>query len=408
MEVTEYADGDTPNGVRQLIGNVWEWINNAFVLDGANGLEVAMPDESGGTPWWRVRYLFSRTCYLPISIGSGLNVPRQQYRISMLPRTGWADIKTQPRRRIMTTISYRVSDTPEVGSEESGPPCVCCGMQLSDLDAYCNECQTPSEVSSSAAASDLESDFISVLGASNAGKTVYLGLLLDVLGGPSGLIRGSAKGTFSISLQEQVVTALQQRRFPGKTPTESDMWKWLHCEVSLTSAKKTRQANFITPDFAGEAIAVKLEQAGSFPAITNIVSRSHGIMIVCDSVQVRDAGPQEDLFAMKIGSYIEQLQPSSQDPKRKRVKSGPAIAVVFTKSDTCPEAEENPDLFATNNMPRFVDFCRRSLPNHRFFAASVIGSACSVADDDVVQRQIPLHVEPRGVVEPLHWLMEQS
>ena len=46
VEVTEFAEGDTPNGVRQLIGNVWEWINNAFVLCGANGLEVAMRDES--------------------------------------------------------------------------------------------------------------------------------------------------------------------------------------------------------------------------------------------------------------------------------------------------------------------------------------------------------------------------
>ena len=308
----------------------------------------------------------------------------------------------------MTTISYRTTDTPEVDSDELGPECVVCGKQLSDIDAYCPGCQTPSEVSTSAASSEIGSDFISVLGASNAGKTVYLGLLLDVLGDRNSSIHGAAKGTFSISLQEQVVTALQQRRFPGKTPNESDMWKWLHCEVTMTTAKKTRQANFITPDFAGEAIAVELEQSGSYPAITNIVSRSRGIMIVCDSVQVRDAGPQEDLFAMKIGSYIEQLQLSSHESKRKNAKHAPAIAIVFSKADTCPEAEECPERFASNNMPRFVDFCRRSLPNHKFFATSVIGSACHVMDDDVVQRQIPLHVEPRGVIEPLQWLMEQG
>ncbi|TWT88060.1 formylglycine-generating enzyme family protein [Stieleria varia] len=30
--VTEFAAGSTPNGVRQLIGNVWEWMNTQYVL----------------------------------------------------------------------------------------------------------------------------------------------------------------------------------------------------------------------------------------------------------------------------------------------------------------------------------------------------------------------------------------
>ena len=34
------ASGDTPNGIRQLIGNVWEWIANEFEVFGYNDLQV--------------------------------------------------------------------------------------------------------------------------------------------------------------------------------------------------------------------------------------------------------------------------------------------------------------------------------------------------------------------------------
>ena len=249
----------------------------------------------------------------------------------------------------------------------------------------------------------MQPEFISVLGASNAGKTVYLGLLLDMLGSHCSPIRGTAQGTFSISLQEQVVNALQTCRFPEKTPTESDLWKWLHCELSWTKAKKnTKQIDFIAPDFAGEAVAAELEHAGSFPAISAVVSRSCGVLILCDSAEVRDSGPREDLFAMKLASYISESHPQSA---RSKQSSLPAVAVVFTKSDTCPEAEEDPDRFAQNNMPRFVDFCRRKLPIHRFFAASVSGATCMVDDDELGYRYLPLHIEPRGIIQPLQWLV---
>jgi hypothetical protein len=262
----------------------------------------------------------------------------------------------------------------------------------------------PAEVSD-AADDDAAPEFISVLGASNAGKTVYLGLLLDLLSSPSSPIAGAARGPFSITLQEQVVTALQQRRFPAKTPTESDAWNWLHCEVADRQAKKAKRFEFITPDVAGEALAAELHQSGLYPAIKHVISRSRGFLLLCDSEQVRDAGAQEDLFAVKLGSYITQLHQSRDRSKRSAAR--PAVAVVFTKSDTSPEAELAPDRFAANNMPRLVDFCQRNFGSHRFFAASVVGSSCLIGDDITGYQQIPLHIEPRGVIEPLQWVIGQ-
>lgn len=283
--------------------------------------------------------------------------------------------------------------------------CICCGGELSELDPFCQECYAPMEVSRSVMAREVQPNLISVLGASNAGKTVYLGLLLDMLGRRSSPLRGAAQGTFSISLQEQVINALQKCRFPEKTPTESDLWKWLHCELSWAESKKiTKQVDFIAPDFAGEAVASELDQAGMYPAIRHVVSRSCGILILCDSAEVRDSSPREDLFAMKLASYISDLHPHSAGAKAAEL---PAIAVVFTKSDTCPEAEADPELFAQNNMPRFIDFCDRRLPNYAFFSASVIGASCMVTDEELGPRNIPLHIQPRGVTEPLQWLVGQ-
>lgn len=47
VPVTDFEKGDTLNGVRQLIGNVWEWIDAEYVVHGTNGLEVLMPEPMG-------------------------------------------------------------------------------------------------------------------------------------------------------------------------------------------------------------------------------------------------------------------------------------------------------------------------------------------------------------------------
>ena len=302
----------------------------------------------------------------------------------------------------MSTVESYRSET----VEESGPVCVCCETQMSSLDSYCPECQTPSEISNSLISRGKRPHFISVVGASNAGKTVYLGLLLDVLCGGAQKLKGIPNGTFSISLQEQVVGALERRTFPDKTPTESDLWKWLHCVVTDSSTRKPKEVDFVAPDFAGEAVAAELEQPGLYPAVSHIISRSSALLLLCDSMAVRDAGSREDLFAMKLGSYISQVQGLADLSSKKDLS--PAVAVVFTKSDRCPEAAEDPNRFMANNMPRFLDYCQRNFTRHKVFAASVVGAAGVVSDTSGFVQQVPLHIEPRGVIEPLHWAIQNS
>lgn len=289
--------------------------------------------------------------------------------------------------------------------------CVCCRQRLSGTETYCAHCWVPASLSQTAAGRTGPQSFLSVLGASNAGKTVYLGVLLDLLSKGTERFRGTATGAFSIDLQEQVVTALERRTFPQKTPAEADSWKWLHCQISMTEPKRkeTRSIDLISPDFAGEAIALELAQEGSYPAIAQVVCSSAALMILCDSIRVCDAGASEDLFAMKLASYVAELHELSSDRLRSRGPApGPAVAIVFTKCDQCPEARDDATLFAANNTPRLFEFCKRTFAHHAFFAASVAGSSGTSCDEQGRHRRVPFDLEPRGILEPLQWIISRS
>lgn len=301
-----------------------------------------------------------------------------------------------------TTQSQLINGFPPIALD-----CACCDTRLSERDEFCSQCQTPASLSKTVATRIGKQNFISVLGPSNAGKTVYLGLLLDILSRGAEGFRGTATSAFSVDLQEQVVTALEQRTFPEKTPSEADAWKWLHCQISITERKSSRNVDLVSPDFAGEAIAMEVNQAGIYPAIQHVVRKSTGLMILCDSMRVRDAGSGEDLFAMKLASYVAQLHGLASDSKRGHSTS-PAIAIVFTKCDGCPEAIENPSEFAANNTSRLSEFCSRTFSRHAFFAASVAGNSGVISDSNGRQMRVPFHIQPRGVLEPLQWIVSQN
>ncbi len=302
---------------------------------------------------------------------------------------------------------YNSSDNAVLSSSWASTACncVCCGAIINSKEGFCRQCSTPSNLSRAASNSENETGFISVLGASNAGKTVYLGMLLDILSKEGGAISGAPRSTFSVNLQEQVITALESRHFPEKTPSESDMWNWVHSELSLRERKSARTLELISPDLAGEAIAAEVQQPGTYPIIQQVVRRSSGVMILCDSIRVREANSGDDLFAMKLAAYVAQHHGLSPNNGSLRKEASPSLAVVLTKCDACPEAIDEPSSFAANNLPRLHEFCRRTFSRYRYFAASVAGNTGQLLETNRSPLRIPLHIEPRGVVEPLSWLV---
>ncbi len=284
--------------------------------------------------------------------------------------------------------------------------CVCCSEESFDNNGYCSHCQAPLDLSRTADKRCNPVNFVSVLGASGAGKTVYIGMLLDMLSKGRLGIEGLPNNSFSVAVQQQTVGALENRRFPEKTASEAEGWQWVHCEVTCHDRRKS-QLDLITPDFAGEAIATELEHPGTYRAIREVVRNSKAILLLIDSLGVRDAGRDEDFFAMKLASYIQNLR-SSQGGLRRRRKPAIPLAVVLTKSDACPEAMEDPRQFATDNMPGFGKLLNHNFVNYEFFAASVVGSSATLVQHRGGFMPIPLHVEPHGIIEPLDWIIHHS
>jgi hypothetical protein len=281
--------------------------------------------------------------------------------------------------------------------------CVICGSDNAGGGARCFQCLAPVELSRSVASRGTPARFLTVLGASGAGKTVYLGMLLDILSKGSQNLRGLPNGSFSVSLQQETITALQSQRFPQKTANEADHWKWIHCEV--THAKKPKvHLDIVTPDLAGEAITLEIEQTGTFGTIRHVARRSQAFLILIDSLRARDAGREEDLCAMKLFSYVCSLHGGAGASRRGKLRL--PVALVFTKCDLCPEAQDDPGKFAAANLPGLLRLCDRNLTNFGFFATGIVGASATIMDDHGFRMRIPLHIEPRGVVEPVVWIMK--
>jgi Double-GTPase 2 len=287
---------------------------------------------------------------------------------------------------------------------ESGGVCVCCGIQYPGSGRHCQGCQAPLEISETVRERGIPPQFVSVLGDSGSGKTVYLGMLMDMLSKGVLGMKGVAHGTHSVAVQDRTIAALQRRRFPEKTASDADAWQWVHCEVTKQRRNK-RPLDLITADFAGEAIAVELEQSGEYPAIRSVVSQSVGVMLLCDSIAATQAPLNEDIFALKLVSYIYGIQKASiTSRKDRRIKT--PLAIVFTKSDQCPEVEEDPRRFAANNLPRLEQFCQRAFSDFGFFATCVVASTATSMDEYACSSDVAMHVEPRGITEPLDWIMK--
>ncbi len=286
-------------------------------------------------------------------------------------------------------------------------PCLICGGG-NNVDAeLCRYCQAPLALAHQARDKKTPPQLIATIGTADAGKTVYLGMLMDILSRHTTDLQLLARGAFSVSLQQQTIAALSRCRFPEKTPNDPDRWNWVHCQVRQQGRKQP--VELIMPDLAGEAILEELDHPQTYPVITAFLARCRGVLLLIDTARL-DAGEEDqDFFAMKIMSFLAEVDrpvPAGKKGRRPAPPPLPEVAVVFTKADRCAVCFEDPDLFARRRTPGLWQMCREQFPEHRFFGVSVAG-ACAELWEGGARRTIPLRIEPRGVVEPFRWLVQK-
>ena len=282
--------------------------------------------------------------------------------------------------------------------------CVCCGGRYAGTGRQCTRCRAPLALSHTTQAEGRQPKFVSVMGGPNAGKTVYLGMLMDMLSKGVLGMNGIAKGSHSVEVQNRTISALEQHRFPEKTASEADEWQWVHCEV-IRKGRRKMPLDLVTADFAGEAIALELEHSGTFPSIQAVVSQSVGVLLLCDAFSVSRDPLNEDISALKLVSYIHGVQ-KVKSTRRNDRRSDVPLAIVFTKCDRCPEVQDAPQQFAANHMPRLTQYCERAFSRVSLFAARVVANSATRLDEYGRCSEIALHVEPHGIAEPLDWIMK--
>jgi hypothetical protein len=279
--------------------------------------------------------------------------------------------------------------------------CVCplCGGHIYE-GISCGNCFLPSKVIESIRSRPQPPRYVGVLGPTGVGKTVYLGMLLDLLSRGACGLQGLARSPFTLSLHRNLILALDRQRFPEKTPVETDRWHWVHCEVYV--GKSRNPFDIVTPDVAGEAVMSELDNPGSNKTIRALIGRCAGLVVLVDVVHVVADGQGQELFAMQLISYLETLK-----PRKRNRKIDVPVSIVFTKTDLCEDWIGDPDAFAKANAPALYGQCKTRLDRFSFSCSGVTGSTGRLIDRDGQEMLVPLRIEPRGIVEPFAWMVRQ-
>ena len=279
-------------------------------------------------------------------------------------------------------------------------PCLICETVNGMEAIVCEACGAPMALLQEALAQERDPCIITVIGDSNVGKTVYLGMLLDMLSKRAKEFEAVPKGAYSVNLQHTVISYLGARQFPPKTAMEVDEWHWAYYQVT---GKHSRSSiyDLVMPDMAGEALAAEVDTPSTFAVIRSLLEKSAGAMLLVDAAMAAAGSPQPDFFALKLMSYLDGILAS----KRGERMDTP-VAVILSKADYCPQCFDDPHTFTETNLNRLWNICHSRFTNFEFFPTSVVGALGYGTDESENVIPYPLHIAPRGILEPFEWVLE--
>jgi len=290
-----------------------------------------------------------------------------------------------------------VAANPESGTM----PCLICETSNGADASVCQSCFAPMALIQEAVVQDRDPCIITVIGDSNVGKTVYLGMLLDMLSKRAEDFQAVPKGAYSINLQQTVITYLGARQFPPKTAMEVDQWTWAYYQISRRK-RRSMIYDLVMPDMAGEALAAEVSAPRTFAVIRALMEKSAAAILLVDGALAAAGSSQPDFFALKLVSYLDGVMAA-----RREERLTIPVAIVLSKADYCAECFDNPRLFAQTNLNRLWNICDSRFKNFEFFATSVVGALGYGTDEAENVVPYPLHVAPRGVLEPFEWVLSK-
>lgn len=278
-------------------------------------------------------------------------------------------------------------------------PCYLCGSGNTYDMELCRDCFAPMALAHQAATQKVSPHLIAALGSGSAGKTVYLGMLIDMLSRQPDRMQLLARGAFSINLQQTTAGALARGDFPPQTPGEPDCWNWVHCQIRLPARRAPLE--LILPDLPGGAVQKELDHPHTCKVVYPLLAKSLGALIFIDALRLQQGSLDEDYFTMKLLSYLAEIHDGPRPDWSRR-----PIALVLTKADECEPCFDDPVAFVKSRAPGFWRQCSERFSNYSVFASGVSGG-CAYRRSRYGRQRVPLRIEPRGIVEPFEWLLTQ-
>ncbi len=123
------------------------------------------------------------------------------------------------------------------------------------------------------------------------------------------------------------------------------------------------------PDLSGEAILEEVDHPHTYPVIRAFLSKCAGVLILVDAVRLMEGEKDQDFFAMKMLSYLCEMD---DDPKR--VGRSRPISLIFTKADQCETCFDDPGEFARKHCARTMATLPAAIQTIAFFASGVAGA----------------------------------
>jgi hypothetical protein len=278
-------------------------------------------------------------------------------------------------------------------------PCYVCGATNTIKVERCTHCGSPMALAHQVEGSKTESRVVAITGPAGVGKTVFLGMLLDMLSRQPEKYQATARGAFSINLQQTVLGAIARHEFPPPTPPDPQSWDWVHCHVERPGRK--RSLELIMPDMAGEAVLDEADHPHRHLAIQPLLAKAAGAMVFVDAVQAQQGKLGQDFAALKLLTYLSDI-----DHHPKRGWPIRPLALVFTKADQCEECFDDPAAYAKAHVPELWRQCRQRFGKHQFFAVGVVGACAHRRLSHGALSYAPLRIEPHGVLEPFEWMLQ--
>jgi hypothetical protein len=284
-----------------------------------------------------------------------------------------------------------------------GVICMICGATGAAGAPSCAACGVPASLGA-----DLRGEgarrplLITIIGDAQVGKTVYLGLLLDMLSRRGGELDAVPIGPRSVELQQRVIGALSRRSFPESTPIDPSHWPWVHYRIQRNGRGRNRRGpvDLVMPDLPGEVLGGEAPPA-SLAIVRSLLSRSAGTLLLVDASQAAAGAPRCDLGALKL---LTCLDAAHGDGGEQRVER--PLAVVLCKADRCPACFVDPAGFARSNLNRVCNMAENRFAQAAYFACSAVGAvATRVVNGETVDT--PMHSAVRGILEPFDWLLQR-